>query len=265
MSKARHSRKWYDGERYHLTKWDRNRAKIAKKVRKFRRERERRDKRVTECYPEHGHSSCGRKSRFESRDAALRYIERYWSEALLSVYKCPYCGGWHLTSHPWNAEDGGDLTVREVLEAARESAVQIRRIEQELEIKRQAIGPQGYSIGVHTKGSILDPMRKVDEMIDAQDEAIEIAQLRDSLDEAWDVVRGMAKIVDDLTVELVTRYFLQADSWASIAADLESRHIEPLEGLNRGEQVDILSKTMDAAIARIERVGIAHLKEMGRG
>ena len=265
MSRSAHSKRWYQGERYSMSKVERERAKVRKVRRKSERERRRRDNKVTEWYSDQGHSSCGRKIRYESRAKALRYIERHYAEVPLSVYKCPYCGGWHLTSHPWTDTDGGDLTVREVLEAARDAALQIRRIEEEFELKRQAIGPQGYSVGPHSKNGVLDPMRKVDEMLDAQDELVDIAELQDPLDEAWDVVSGMSHIVDDLTVELATRYYLQAESWTSIARDLaDERKLKVLVGMPRGEQAALLSKTMDAAIDGIEYLGIAHLKEMGR-
>lgn len=265
MSKAKHGSRWHEDKRYLPAKTERRLAKMKKVNRKRKRERERRDKRVTECYANEGHSACGRKSRFKNRQSALKYIERHYSKSPLYVYKCPYCGGWHLTSHPRARRDGGELTVREVLDAARDAALQIRHIEEDLELKKQAIGPQGYNVGPHSKHGILDPMRKVDEMLDAQHELVDVAELQEPLDEAWDVVHGMAKIADDLTVEMVTRYYLQAESWNSIARDLsEVRHVESLSGMRRGEQVALLSRTMDASIEQWEHIGIAHLKEMGR-
>lgn len=107
MSRSSHSKRWHMGERYMKSKAERSDAKVRKARRKSERERERRDKKVTECYSDQGHSSCGRKIRYESRAAALRYIERHYAKVPLSVYRCPYCGGWHLTSHPWDCADGG--------------------------------------------------------------------------------------------------------------------------------------------------------------
>jgi len=265
MSKAKHGSRWHEDKRYLPAKTERRLAKMKKVNRKRKRERERRDKRVTECYANEGHSACGRKSRFKNRQSALKYIERHYSKSPLYVYKCPYCGGWHLTSHPRARRDGGELTVREILDAARDAALQIRRIEEELELKQQAIGPQGYSVGPHSKNGILDPMRKVDEMLDAQHELADVAELQEPLDEAWDVVRGIEKIADSLTVELVIRYYLHAESWSVIARDLsDNRHVESLVGITRSEQIVLLSKTMDVAISQWEQTGIAHLREMGR-
>lgn len=48
--------------------------------------------------------SCASKRRYATRAEALgtaRLCEDHGSPGL-SAYKCPYCGGWHLTSHPWD-------------------------------------------------------------------------------------------------------------------------------------------------------------------
>lgn len=71
--------------------------------RKRMREKEVRDALVTAEHGRQGHVTCGRKSRFESL-AALRA----WRDVCPSSrpewgYRCPYCGGWHGTTHP-----GGD-------------------------------------------------------------------------------------------------------------------------------------------------------------
>ncbi len=41
------------------------------------------------------------------------------------------------------------MTVREVLDAAYEAALELRRIDEEAQARRDAIGPQGYHVGVH--------------------------------------------------------------------------------------------------------------------
>jgi hypothetical protein len=43
--------------------------------------------------------ACEGKVRFESRDAAerkRRFVYRDYNEKALNVYKCRFCGGWHL-------------------------------------------------------------------------------------------------------------------------------------------------------------------------
>ncbi len=47
--------------------------------------------------------SCESKNRYATRREAEENLA--WCESQgkrgLSLYECPYCGGWHLTSHPW--------------------------------------------------------------------------------------------------------------------------------------------------------------------
>lgn len=49
--------------------------------------------------------ACESKNRYATKAEAEE--NRAWCEANgrrgLSVYRCPYCDGWHLTSHPWDA------------------------------------------------------------------------------------------------------------------------------------------------------------------
>lgn len=49
------------------------------------------------------HKACESKNRYATRDEAQENLA--WCESRgtrgLQVYECPYCGGWHLTSHPW--------------------------------------------------------------------------------------------------------------------------------------------------------------------
>lgn len=84
-------------EPYHGKGSRRNEAKKNRTRRKMRRERERRKERYDS---DDAASACTRKFRYESRHSAMNYIRRHHSDRPLSTYRCPYCGGWHLTSHP---------------------------------------------------------------------------------------------------------------------------------------------------------------------
>lgn len=155
------------------------------------------------------------------------------------------------------------MTVLEVLEAAREAAVEIRRFEEQAEIRRQLIGVQGHnSFEVHPKTGVLDPMRHVIELMDWQQET-DVSDLQDPIDEASLLVDGAEKLLDSLTVEVIARYYLQAESWNSIARDLSDR-LDPLKGLDRHSQVALLERALKAVVAQLESIGIARLKEMGR-
>lgn len=87
---------------YHSS--NRRRKKAATRKREhheaMERERQRRDARVTAEHGEHGHRVCGKKLRYGSKAEALASANcsvRHGAPTLRS-YKCPYCGGWHLTS-----------------------------------------------------------------------------------------------------------------------------------------------------------------------
>lgn len=54
----------------------------------------------------------------------------------------------------------------EILHASRDAALRVRSIEDEVVELRDRIGVQGHTYGIHSKNGILDPMRKVDDMID---------------------------------------------------------------------------------------------------
>lgn len=166
------------------------------------------------------------------------------------------------------------MTVREVLEAARDAATAIRRLEEEAELRREAIGVQGHTYGRHSKNGILDPMRKVDDLIDYQSEQVDLLDLRQPIDDAWEVVRGIEKVADGLSVELVTRYYLQGETWRDIVDGYRlpdgtvmppiGERTESLDGVPRSKQFKWLRKAMGEAMGQWEAIGIAHLREMGR-
>lgn len=67
-------------------------------------ERVERDAKVTGTYGRAGHSQCGRKRAYQSKEEALSVAARNArykcnEGAMLRAYECPYCGRWHLTSH----------------------------------------------------------------------------------------------------------------------------------------------------------------------
>ena len=104
MAGAKHARHWYDDpERKHeLQRREREQAKADKRQKKRARERERRSKKVTAEFGEEAYSACGRKVRFESRGQAEQYLQRHSFDSPMAAYRCAYCGGIHLTSHPRN-------------------------------------------------------------------------------------------------------------------------------------------------------------------
>lgn len=165
------------------------------------------------------------------------------------------------------------MTVREVLQAARDAAVEIRTLEEQAEIRRQLIGVQGHNnFEVHPKMGVLDPMRHVIDLMDWQDEIIDRGDLRAPIEDAFILVKGISHICDGLTLEIVTRYYLQGESWREIVDGYErdgekmppiEERTDALKNVPRAKQFDWLKKAMGMAIEQWERIGIAHLKEMG--
>lgn len=155
------------------------------------------------------------------------------------------------------------MTVREVLDAAREAALEIRRIEEQTEVRRQAIGVQGHSYGVHSKSGILDPSRKIDELMQWEQDLLDMPDLQEPIDEAYRVVAGASRCTSDLGIELVTRYYLQAESYVTIARDLaDVRGLDFVRELERKAQIEAIVTRIDDVIARWEMLGIARLKEL---
>lgn len=70
----------------------------------FARESSRRQKRASEKEAAQRRRACESKNRYATRgeaEAAIASCADYGTTGLQS-YKCPYCDGWHLTSHPWD-------------------------------------------------------------------------------------------------------------------------------------------------------------------
>lgn len=69
------------------------------KMKADRRERRRRNDNVTRLYGPKGHRACGRKRRYATRDEAdvVRLESMRKGNDSLRSYRCPYCGGWHLS------------------------------------------------------------------------------------------------------------------------------------------------------------------------
>ena len=68
----------------------------------FAHERERREGMTARREAALREKACESKNRYASRREAEENLA--WCEARgtrgLSIYRCPYCNGWHLTSHP---------------------------------------------------------------------------------------------------------------------------------------------------------------------
>ena len=86
----------HSGKRLMRKRRRKSRELQAKQYREMRE----RDARVTAEYGDKAHVMCGRKLRYQSRGDAFDRASRsvMHGSAPLRAYRCPYCGGWHLTS-----------------------------------------------------------------------------------------------------------------------------------------------------------------------
>lgn len=70
----------------------------------FAREDERKRRTQEEHEAAHRQKACESKNRYDSRSEAEAVAAECTAHGApaLEVYRCPYCKGWHLTSHPWH-------------------------------------------------------------------------------------------------------------------------------------------------------------------
>ena len=155
------------------------------------------------------------------------------------------------------------MTVREILETAREAALERRRIDEQSEIRRLSIGVQGHSMGFHSKSGLLDPTRKIDALIEWQEEQASGVDMGWAIDDGKELLRCIAKKADALSVEMARRYYIDAESWSEVAQAMEES-IPIIKGKRRRDQVTLLSLSMDATIDEWEGFGTANIKELGR-
>lgn len=98
--------------------------RLSRETRAERAERERRHERLVNEHMYRAASSCAKKRRYATYDqarATLRFCEESEGRPLY-IYKCEYCGGWHLT-HQADQQKYGRAAGREAEERiAREAA-----------------------------------------------------------------------------------------------------------------------------------------------
>lgn len=107
---------------------DRPDQRVTRERRAERRERERRAERLAHEGMWRAVSACAKKRRYvtyEQARAVVRHREREAGEPLF-IYRCEYCGGWHITHQAdqqrYGREAGREATERLAREAAQEAA-----------------------------------------------------------------------------------------------------------------------------------------------
>ena len=157
------------------------------------------------------------------------------------------------------------MTIREMLSQARDAALEIRRIEMEADERIGSIGVGARSFEAHgALGSVLDPMRKVDELLDWQAGQIDSAGLVGQIEDAAEIVSGIRASGDEMAAEIALRYFVRAEPMTEIAADLKGRSDATAE-MDDAEAADLMLMALEKWLCCWDGVGVARLREIGRG
>lgn len=154
------------------------------------------------------------------------------------------------------------MGVRDTLEAARASTIDLRRIEERTEILRQNIGVQGHSYEFHAKVGILDPSRQIDALLDWQDEHEGIEGLQECIEEARTIIEGAARIIDPLAVEALLGYYVEGKSMHAVAARLLV-FAPTLEEMGETDRLQVVHAALEQTVSYLEGIGYARLRALG--
>lgn len=112
-------------------------------------------------------------------------------------------------------------TVRESLNRARRSVLERRELLSRMEWRRSLLGMHGRSGGPIPAGAALDPMRQVDEAMDAEeDDARLLASLESEIRSACAVVAGIGAAASREASEVCERRLLLCRSWTETAREM---------------------------------------------
>ena len=141
------------------------------------------------------------------------------------------------------------MTCEEIFDAAYQAAVQIRKIEEQSQIMSEGIGVQGHKYERINVSGTLDWTAKVDDLMQWEVNAkARIAECNRELEMAWEIVAGMDSLGWD--VSLATKHYLMAEPWKEIVPE---------------SQIESAKSRCRASFRNVDQIGIARVREMGRG
>lgn len=144
------------------------------------------------------------------------------------------------------------MTAREVFEQAREAQQRIASIEERSIVMHERIGIRGRTMG-SMHGTSLDPMRKVDDLIDWESE--EYDAVMDSsgqaIRDAKLLVEGLSRTWDPEVARLLECYYVHAWDRRDVCGEC-------------GYPWEVISEAFSMAFAHCDEVGMARLKEAGQ-
>ena len=144
------------------------------------------------------------------------------------------------------------MTSREIFEQAREAALRIREIGVRAELMRERIGVQGRS-QESVFSQTLDPMRKVDDLIDWElgEYRTALVSSREAIDDAEALVRGTEALGYGDAARTLRLYYIEAWEAEEVSSAV-------------GYPSDVVRMMLDTATKWIDGTGIARVKEAGR-
>jgi len=141
----------------------------------------------------------------------------------------------------------------EMFESARLAATEIKRIEARTQEMLDRIGVQGHGYEHINITGVLDPMRKVDDLLDWESRAKEeLSECEREIAIGWQIVAGIDALGFGTHARVLSGYYLEARSWESVSKET---------GLTPDECRGFAKTACDVCDA----MGIAKVKEMGRG
>ena len=153
--------------------------------------------------------------------------------------------------------------VRDTLISAREASQELSRLRQQHQFLQDAIGVQGHSYGVHSKSGILDPMRRVVDLIEWEEDNSDLEELQDVIEEGKLLIDGAAILTDAFTLDVLQRYYLRGQGLPRIAREL-APGVPGLDRLPEATQVAVLEDALANVVADLDRTGEARLKALAR-
>lgn len=145
------------------------------------------------------------------------------------------------------------MTVHDVLESAMEAERQRQAVTARVQMRRDLLGMHGGGGEVIAKGTILDPMRQVDECLDAEaSDSMLLEQLEAELDDAWQMIGGMSVMGADDGAQVLCRRYLWLESWREIATGI-------------GHTEDECQKLAEMTLKWADEIGAARLRQKSLG
>ena len=145
------------------------------------------------------------------------------------------------------------MTVRDALKQVSESVRQRDEVRERMDARRLSLVLRAGGGTAISKGTVLDPMRHVDEALDddGEDELL-LSQLESEVEEGWDVISGMAEMGSEDGARVCCRAYIWLEDWPRIARET-------------GHSEDECRALAEMTLEWAEGIDLARLREAGRG